>query len=101
MDDIEADTSSWERTAKDLVSGAAGGIAQVLLGKSVFVGRVSSVLLHPSDNQLCSTKLWDIDKQCLYGIRELKSEIALLSYHDWSGYGLSRVILMLYRSAFW
>ena len=31
---IEAETSNWARTAKDLVAGAAGGIAQVLLGKS-------------------------------------------------------------------
>ncbi len=33
MADIEAENSSWARTAKDLVAGAAGGIAQVLLGK--------------------------------------------------------------------
>ena len=31
-ENIEADNASWARTAKDLVSGAAGGIAQVLLG---------------------------------------------------------------------
>lgn len=30
---LEADDASWERTGKDLVAGAAGGIAQVLLGK--------------------------------------------------------------------
>lgn len=30
----EAEMGSWARTAKDLVSGAAGGIAQVLLGES-------------------------------------------------------------------
>ena len=33
MADLEADNASWARTAKDLVAGAAGGIAQVLLGK--------------------------------------------------------------------
>ena len=26
--------ASWKRTAKDLFAGAAGGVAQVLLGKS-------------------------------------------------------------------
>ena len=30
---VEADNASWARTGKDLVAGAAGGIAQVLLGK--------------------------------------------------------------------
>lgn len=30
---LEAENASWERTAKDLVAGAAGGIAQVLLGQ--------------------------------------------------------------------
>ncbi len=30
---LEAENASWERTAKDLVAGAAGGIAQVLLGE--------------------------------------------------------------------
>ncbi len=29
----EAEASSWARTGKDLVAGAAGGIAQVLLGE--------------------------------------------------------------------
>lgn len=33
MADLEQEIGSWERTAKDLVSGAAGGIAQVLLGQ--------------------------------------------------------------------
>lgn len=33
MAEIEAENASWARTAKDLVAGAAGGIAQVLLGK--------------------------------------------------------------------
>ena len=32
---VEAEAASWKRTAKDLGSGAAGGIAQVLLGKHV------------------------------------------------------------------
>lgn len=30
---IEAETSSWVRTVKDLGAGAAGGVAQVLLGE--------------------------------------------------------------------
>jgi hypothetical protein len=30
---LEAENAGWERTAKDLVAGAAGGIAQVLLGE--------------------------------------------------------------------
>lgn len=30
---IEAEQSSWAQTGKDLGSGAAGGIAQVLLGE--------------------------------------------------------------------
>lgn len=32
MAEIEAEAHSWVRTAKDLTAGAAGGIAQVLLG---------------------------------------------------------------------
>lgn len=31
---LEAKTASWKQTGKDLGSGAAGGIAQVLLGES-------------------------------------------------------------------
>lgn len=31
---LEAEQSSWAQTGKDLGSGAAGGIAQVLLGES-------------------------------------------------------------------
>lgn len=31
---IEAEQASWVRTVKDLASGAAGGIAQVLIGES-------------------------------------------------------------------
>lgn len=30
---LEAEQSSWAQTGKDLASGAAGGIAQVLLGE--------------------------------------------------------------------
>ena len=30
---IEAETGSWVRTVKDLGAGAAGGVAQVLLGE--------------------------------------------------------------------
>jgi len=30
---MEAGNTSWVRTAKDLFAGAAGGVAQVLLGK--------------------------------------------------------------------
>jgi hypothetical protein len=33
MSELEKEIGGWERTAKDLVSGAAGGIAQVLLGQ--------------------------------------------------------------------
>jgi hypothetical protein len=32
--EVEAENASWARTAKDLFAGAAGGVAQVLLGKS-------------------------------------------------------------------
>ena len=32
-EELEAANASWERTGKDLVAGAAGGIAQVLLGE--------------------------------------------------------------------
>lgn len=31
--ELELESGSWKRTAKDLVAGAAGGVAQVLLGK--------------------------------------------------------------------
>jgi hypothetical protein len=34
IEKYEAETGSWARTAKDLFAGAAGGVAQVLLGKS-------------------------------------------------------------------
>ena len=30
---VEAENASWKQTGKDLGSGAAGGIAQVLLGE--------------------------------------------------------------------
>ena len=30
---LEADNAGWARTAKDLFAGAAGGVAQVLLGE--------------------------------------------------------------------
>jgi hypothetical protein len=33
----EMEQGSWARTAKDLFAGAAGGVAQVLLGKSMLV----------------------------------------------------------------
>ena len=33
MADLEAQNASWARTAKDLFSGAVGGIVQVLVGK--------------------------------------------------------------------
>jgi hypothetical protein len=33
VEKVEAENGGWERTAKDLVAGAAGGIAQVLLGE--------------------------------------------------------------------
>jgi hypothetical protein len=39
---IEAENASWTRTVKDLAAGAAGGVAQVLLGEfffSVWFGR--------------------------------------------------------------
>lgn len=32
-ENLEADNANWQRTAKDLVAGAAGGVAQVLLGE--------------------------------------------------------------------
>ena len=34
MEELEAETGGWVRTAKDLFAGAAGGVAQVLLGQS-------------------------------------------------------------------
>lgn len=34
MEAKEAENTSWARTAKDLFAGAAGGVAQVLLGES-------------------------------------------------------------------
>ena len=33
---LGAENASWVRTAKDLFAGAAGGIAQVLLGMAFF-----------------------------------------------------------------
>jgi hypothetical protein len=32
-ENLETENASWERTGKDLAAGAAGGIAQVLLGE--------------------------------------------------------------------
>lgn len=44
MADIEAEAASWARTAKDLFAGAAGGVAQVLLGKqNAYSRRLSSI----------------------------------------------------------
>ena len=34
MEELEAEKGGWARTAKDLFAGAAGGVAQVLLGQS-------------------------------------------------------------------
>ncbi len=36
MADSPAEAGGWERTAKDLFAGAAGGVAQVLLGGFLF-----------------------------------------------------------------
>ena len=44
MAEIEAEASSWARTAKDLFAGAAGGVAQVLLGKLILLYRYTSGL---------------------------------------------------------
>lgn len=45
---LEDASTSWEQTGKDLGSGAAGGIAQVLLGESYYkdfwsIGGVSAI----------------------------------------------------------
>jgi len=41
---VEAENAGWERTAKDLVAGAAGGIAQVLLGELATITIMSTSL---------------------------------------------------------
>jgi hypothetical protein len=55
MEDLEQEIGSWERTAKDLVSGAAGGIAQVLLGQPF--GELPTHGLHRS-RQLLLTQIY-------------------------------------------
>jgi hypothetical protein len=45
---VEAENGGWERTAKDLVAGAAGGIAQVLLGELATIAIMSSSLQYRS-----------------------------------------------------
>ena len=45
MGESPAETGGWERTAKDLFAGAAGGIAQVLLGESSVDPALSSGLM--------------------------------------------------------
>lgn len=47
---LEAENSSWKRTAKDLISGAAGGIAQVLLGQpfDIVKVRLQTTTAYPS-----------------------------------------------------
>ena len=50
---IEDQDTSWARTAKDLFSGAAGGVAQVLLGKSAFHSVSVSFILSIRPQLLC------------------------------------------------
>ena len=60
MGDAEVDTGGLKRTLKDLFAGAAGGIAQVLLGKST----KASLRLYPFSNsnykrlQKCLEVFW-------------------------------------------
>ncbi len=49
----EAENASWARTVKDLAAGAAGGIAQVLLGEHNHEKDRSSIILRPWDNWTC------------------------------------------------
>ena len=46
MGDSQADKGGWERTAKDLFAGAAGGIAQVLLGPFGPTSRCMMTIYH-------------------------------------------------------
>lgn len=49
-ENLEADSTSWERTAKDLVAGAAGGVAQVLLGEMFAVSLCLTVHYQKSEH---------------------------------------------------
>ena len=55
---LEAENASWERTAKDLFAGAAGGIAQVLLGElsAMFAVMGSISFSHVFINQLSGVR---------------------------------------------
>lgn len=48
----EAENSSWARTAKDLFAGAAGGVAQVLLGEFLKIVAESCCLLLEGDDEM-------------------------------------------------
>jgi hypothetical protein len=50
---VEAENGGWERTAKDLMAGAAGGIAQVLLGELATIAIMSTSTVQV----FCSFKL--------------------------------------------
>jgi hypothetical protein len=45
----EAENASWARTVKDLAAGAAGGVAQVLLGEHNHGEHRASIILRPWD----------------------------------------------------
>ena len=47
MAELEVNTGSFQRTIKDLTSGAAGGIAQVLIGKSYLSFMLKNIFNQP------------------------------------------------------
>ena len=55
MEEPAVEKGGWERTAKDLVSGAAGGIAQVLLGMFSMTSSMRADCFR-SPSYLCSLK---------------------------------------------
>jgi hypothetical protein len=67
IEKYEAETGSWARTAKDLFAGAAGGVAQVLLGKS---------------RKLCPSK------DCWLWVSSIIASAFMMNVEDWvSGVG--------------
>ena len=62
-------TSGWRDTVKDLVAGAAGGVAQVVIGKSYtcdyYIGEMCAVLTGSKDNHLVSAIAFKVNEHHL------------------------------------
>ena len=67
-EELETENASWERTGKDLVAGAAGGIAQVLLGGFSWICICLSV---------CNLKSICNEKLLYFSLDEIKRNVSV------------------------